>query len=120
MAINFMEIDDNIIALAQSPSGDLYFGGYNIYKLASINMAELEQTMYFIEFALDDADVRNPIFDTNNATLLFAVTPNNDGRFSSPFIQVRIPNIMLNGNIPRFFSCGRAKRARKCDKRVRN
>ena len=97
MAINFMNIDDNIIALAQSPSGDLYFGGYNIYKLASINMAELEQTMYFIEFSLDDAVVRNPMFDTNNATLLFEVTTRNGGGNSSPFIQVRIPNIMLNG-----------------------
>ena len=97
MAINFMEIDDNIIALAQSPSGDLYFGGYNIYKLASINMDELEQTMYFIEFSLDDAVVRNPIFDTNNATLSFEITTKNGGGNSSPFVQVRIPNIMLNG-----------------------
>ena len=97
MAINVREIDDNIIALAASPSGDLYFGGYNIYKLASINMDELEQTMYFIEFTLNEAVVRNPIFDTHNATLLFKVTTNNGGDTTLPFIQVRIPNIMLNG-----------------------
>lgn len=97
LAINVREIDDNIIALAQSPSGDLYFGGYNIYKLTSINMAEPEQTMYFIEFTLDDAVVRNPIFDTNNATLSFEVTTNDGGGIAPPFVQVKIPSIMLNG-----------------------
>ena len=44
-------------------------------------MAEPEQTMYFIEFTLDDAVVRNPIFDTNNATLSFEVTTNNGSAF---------------------------------------
>ena len=120
MAINFMNIDDNIIALAQSPSGDLYFGGYNIYKLASINMAELEQTMYFIEFTLDDAVVRNPMFDTNNATLLFEVTTKNGGGNSSPFIQVRIPNIMLNGISHVSSHAAEQNEARKSDKGVRN
>jgi hypothetical protein len=60
-------------------------------------MAEPEQTMYFIEFTLDDAVVRNPIFDTNNATLSFEVTTNDGGSISQPLIQVRIPSIMLNG-----------------------
>jgi hypothetical protein len=60
-------------------------------------MAEPEQTMYFIEFTLDDAVVRNPIFDTNNATLSFEVTTNDGGGIVPPFVQVKIPSIILNG-----------------------
>jgi len=32
-----MEMPDNIAAVAQSPNGEIYFAGYNIYKLESIS-----------------------------------------------------------------------------------
>lgn len=38
------DILDNIAAVAQSPSGDIYYGGYSIYKLESIK-SELHPTM---------------------------------------------------------------------------
>jgi glucose/arabinose dehydrogenase len=98
LGIDIQGIDDNVIALAQSPSGELYFGGYNIYKLTSINMAEPVQTMHFIEVSLESAIVRDPNFDANNGTFSFEVTTSNvDGTISSPFIELRIPKIMLNG-----------------------
>jgi hypothetical protein len=43
IVINFPEIVENIIFIAQSPSGDIYFGGYNIYKLTSIETEDKEQ-----------------------------------------------------------------------------
>jgi hypothetical protein len=43
IVINSPEIVENIISIAQSPSGDIYFGGYNIYKLTLIETEDKEQ-----------------------------------------------------------------------------
>ena len=41
------DFPDNIVSIAQSPSGDLYYGGYNIYKVESIS-PQSEQRVYSI------------------------------------------------------------------------
>ena len=42
------DILDNISAIAQSPSGDIYYGGYSIYKLESVK-SELHPTMFPVQ-----------------------------------------------------------------------
>ena len=42
------DILDNIAAIAQSPSGDIYYGGYSIYKLESVK-SELHPTMFPVQ-----------------------------------------------------------------------
>ena len=42
------DILDNIAAIAQSPSGDIYYGGYSIYKLESIK-SEIRPTMFPVQ-----------------------------------------------------------------------
>jgi hypothetical protein len=45
------DILDNIAAIAQSPSGDMYYGGYRIYKLESVK-SEIHPTMFPVQIDL--------------------------------------------------------------------
>lgn len=47
------EFPDNIVSVAQSPLGDLYYGGYNIYKVQSIN-SETNQSVFPVTANLTD------------------------------------------------------------------
>jgi glucose/arabinose dehydrogenase len=96
LAIQF-PYDDNVDSIVQSPSGDIYFGGYNIYRLSSINMEQPEQAMYFIEFTLNEVQVDNLQFDIKNASLSFDAKSNDIESGSPSSIQVRIPKALLSG-----------------------
>lgn len=43
----------NIIAVGQSPAGEIYYGGYYIYKLQSIDAASLENEIATVEVSYD-------------------------------------------------------------------
>ena len=96
LAIEF-PYDDNVDSIVQSPSGDIYFGGYKIYKISSINMDQPEQNMYFIEFTLNEAQVSNLQFDIDSASVSFDATSSDSNSGSPPSIQVRIPKPLLSG-----------------------
>ena len=53
--------------------------------------------MYFVEFTLNGAEVENPIFDIKKATLSFLLRTNTDQDTLSPFIQVKVPKVLLDG-----------------------
>jgi glucose/arabinose dehydrogenase len=40
-----------VIGIAQSPTGDIYFGTYNIYKLASVNTLDKKYDMFDVELS---------------------------------------------------------------------
>ena len=58
MVIDFPEIVDNTISITQSPAGDIYFGGYNIYKLISIETENEEQNIYLIDLTAHNARIK--------------------------------------------------------------
>jgi len=97
MAIFFPSIVENIISIAQSPSGDIYFGGYNIYKLKSISTAEEKQGTYFVELSAHRTGVEKLTFDSNTTSMTLTVTTDLHTSQSSPFIKVNIPKKLLNG-----------------------
>lgn len=97
IAIYFPGLNDNVISLAQSPSGEIYFGGYKIYRLVSINLGQPLQTMHFIQFTVRGASVQNLNFDTNN-TMYFDVKSSTYNNPSLPFVELRIPKMLLDGN----------------------
>ena len=78
MVINFPEIVENTISIAQSPSGDIYFGGYKIYKLTSIQTENKEQNMYLIDLTTHSARIEDLSFNSTSSTL--AISVNTDGR----------------------------------------
>jgi hypothetical protein len=94
--IHFPKMTDNIIALAQSPiTGDLYFGGYNIYKLTSVVIPSTEhfqsQQMDFVTFT--GSRVKN--LDVTNSSL--SITLSNDTDMNTKVVDVKIPNKVLHG-----------------------
>jgi glucose/arabinose dehydrogenase len=69
----------NAIAVAQSPSGDIYYGGYYIYKLQSIDFGSKKPMMAPIEVKLVPStnDKNNNNTNTNNNATSFYVDVKN-------------------------------------------
>ncbi len=98
MVINFPELVDNTISIAQSPSGDIYFGGYNIYKLTSIETENKEQNIYFIDLTTRHATIEDVSFNTTTSTLALSVrTDGNNLSSVVPAIRVSIPKSLQSG-----------------------
>ena len=99
LVINFPEIIDNTISIAQSPSGDIYFGGYKIYKLTSIETEDKEQDMYLIDLITRNARIEDLSFNSTSSTLALSVkTDGNNLSSADPTIQVSIPKSLQSGN----------------------
>ena len=57
-----------VVSIAQSPSGEIYFGGYHIYKLRSVDMNSKTQDLFPIE-----------IKSLSNVAIKDLQSSNNDG-----------------------------------------
>lgn len=96
--IYFPEIIENIISLAQSPTGKVYFGGYNIYELTSIEPIEDgEHQMYFLDLGVYHTKIGDVIFDPSGTSLKLSVTTDLDKGDHAPFVNVKIPKSLLKG-----------------------
>jgi glucose/arabinose dehydrogenase len=89
--------DDNVDSIAQSPAGDIYFGGYNIYKVSSINMDQSKKLTQFTELSPSDVKASNLRFDIDNASLQFDAKTGDQEYSSTPSIQIKIPKTLLTG-----------------------
>jgi len=99
MVINFPDLVENTISIAQSPSGDIYFGGYKIYKLTSIETEDKEQNMYLIDLTTHGARIEDLRFNSTSSTLALSVkTDGNNLSSAAPTIQVSIPKSLQSGN----------------------
>ena len=99
MIINFPEIVENTIAIAQSPAGDIYFGGYNIYKLISIDTEDKEQNMYLIDLTAHSARIEDVRFNSTTSTLAISVQTDDNSLSSAPTIKVNIPKSLQSGSL---------------------
>ena len=97
MVINFPEIVENTIAIAQSPAGDIYFGGYNIYKLISIETENEEQNIYLIDLTANNARIEDLSFNSSTSTLALSVQTDDSSLSSAPAIKVIIPKSLQSG-----------------------
>jgi glucose/arabinose dehydrogenase len=83
-----------VIGLAQSPQGDLYFGGYNIYKLDSLEIADRRQDLFPISVTLPAGISLRDLQASNDADYAFAnlnadnITSQSG---SSPRISIKVP-----------------------------
>ena len=98
MIIKFPSFYDNIIAVAQSPTGDIYFGADNIYKLDSIDVNHIYPQINWVELTLKDAKLINIDFDPVNKTFSLIIRTDRIGdTFTAPFVNISLP-ISLIGN----------------------
>ena len=93
MTIKFPSIYDNMIAIAQSPTGDIYFGADNIYKLESVDKNTPFTQIKWIDTTLNGAVLGNMHFDPIYKTLFMDVTTSSN----DPFISVKLPKSLLAG-----------------------
>jgi glucose/arabinose dehydrogenase/plastocyanin len=93
------------IAIAQSPSGDIYYGGYHIYKLKSIDVNSKIQDLFPIEIKSSSNLAINDLRSSGSSGgLAIDIHPSmntNGSSTSAPAsVQINIPNAL----IPRVFS----------------
>jgi len=95
--IVFPQFHENIIALAESPTGDLYFGGYRIYKLTSMHTNEIEQLTHFIELSTNGPYVKDFTINSANKSISFVVISQQGVASTvSPQLRISIPKILIN------------------------
>jgi glucose/arabinose dehydrogenase len=92
---------EGVIGLAQSPSGDIYFGDHSIYKLESINPDSKRQTLFPIQInsSLDAnlASIQSPVSHYEGGRSKTSITLNinkiKNDTFSHlhDFLNIRVP-----------------------------
>ena len=95
---------DPVTSIAQSPSGDIYYGGYHIYRLKSIDVNSKRQILFPIEIKSSSSnvaikDIQTSANGSSLAVNIYAPTNiDNNGRSSSrpPSLQINIPNALIH------------------------
>jgi hypothetical protein len=96
LAIEF-PYDDKVDSIAQSPSGDIYFGGYKIFRVKSINQDQPLELVHFVELSSKSATVSHLSIDAKNNSLTFDVKASGSQTSASPSIVLKIPKVLLSG-----------------------
>jgi len=87
------------IAIAQSPEGEIFFGGYNIEKIVSIDFENSTKIGFPISLQLEPQLSANNIklnIDKKEIIIDFERQQGIDP-IENPFIKLKIPKILLNG-----------------------
>ena len=99
--------NNEAITLAQSPSGDIYYAGYSINRLETVDMNNKIQTLFPIEINQSSAvrNISGVYFNSSANKLLIDIDkptadePLNQALSSSAqtHLQIKVPNDLLNG-----------------------
>jgi hypothetical protein len=85
-----------VVSLAQSPSGDIYFGGYSIDKLVSLNDDDKISTMESIYLQLPNSvKLDNLQLDTSQRKLDLSLSDSGGGNMTGTTMVVKIPTSLL-------------------------
>jgi glucose/arabinose dehydrogenase len=86
-----------IIAIAQSPDGGIYYGGFKIYRLNSIDTTNKLQILYSVEAKSSAAvDIRQLRINPDKKELVVDIDISNRTD-SHPFLTLKIPRKLLDG-----------------------
>jgi glucose/arabinose dehydrogenase/plastocyanin len=89
-----------VVSIAQSPTGEIYFGGYHIYKLQSVDMNGRTQDLFPIEIkSLSNVAIKDlqSSHDGGGIAVNIHTSVNKNGSSSStiPFLQMNIPRALI-------------------------
>jgi glucose/arabinose dehydrogenase len=89
---------DNIAAVAQSPNGEIYFGGYNIYKLGSVGPSR-DQTVFPVKTDLPSGVYidKMELFPVDKTIYLHMGNVSVTGNHGFSTISLDIPRNLLSG-----------------------
>jgi glucose/arabinose dehydrogenase/plastocyanin len=87
--------------IAQSPSGDIYYGGYHIYKLKSVDVNIKKQDLFPIEIKssssnLNVKDIQASSIGGEQVVDIHSSANKNKSSLSSPFIQISVPRAIIS------------------------
>ena len=78
-----------------APNGDLYFGGYRIFKLQSLNSQEPTQILYLIRAELSEGvNIKDMQLYPKDKSMVIKV--HNDNA-SNSFLNLKIPKELIQG-----------------------
>ena len=102
LAIRLSGTQGHLVSIAQSPEGDIYIGGENLYKLESIERNRNKLTYFVNVVSSKNIDIAD--LTANLTARVFAIDIVNKNNVSlagagqiSPTLQVKIPKAMLGG-----------------------
>ncbi len=96
---------ESVIGLTQTPGGDIYFGGYHIYKLDSIITDDPEQIIFSLQFDYPDNITIDDVFagyqkyvvvDIQNNDIKKLDNSSNNLSNSYSLIKLKIPKSLLS------------------------
>jgi hypothetical protein len=86
-----------IIGIAQSPSGDIYFGSYEIFKLESSGYQSRQESMFPLTVSLPSGvKVKNISVNTETFSLTMDIV-NGNGTLKSYDVGIRAPRLVIDG-----------------------
>ncbi|MGA8915828.1 MAG: PQQ-dependent sugar dehydrogenase, partial [Nitrososphaeraceae archaeon] len=102
LAIRLPGTRGHLVSIAQTPEGDIFIGGENLYKLESIERNRNKLT-YFVNVGstknIEVADMTANL--TEKVFAIDIINKNNDSLANttqtSPTLQIKIPKVMLSG-----------------------
>jgi glucose/arabinose dehydrogenase len=97
-----LKVYEDVIALAQSPSGQIYYGGFGIYELKSVNVNNKSEVLTPVEVNLSPGLYNLEYFHLfpDKKKLLMAIDPIksiNTQTSDSSSLTIRIPRQLMDG-----------------------
>jgi glucose/arabinose dehydrogenase len=102
LVIRLPEARGHLVSIAQSPEGDIYFGGENLYKLESIDRNRNKLTYFINVLRTKNIEITDLIVNLTTKVLTIDYTNKNNGSSASttqtsPTLQIKIPKVLLGG-----------------------
>jgi glucose/arabinose dehydrogenase len=87
-----------VVSIAQSPDGDIYYGGFKINKLKSIDITNKQQILFSVEAkSSDPVDIKNFQINPDKKGIAIEAHISNKTNFFHPFLTIKIPKQLFYG-----------------------
>jgi glucose/arabinose dehydrogenase len=104
LAIRLPETRGHLVSIAQSPEGDIYIGGENLYKLQSIERNRNKLTYFINVLGTKNIEVADMIVNLTTKVLSTDILYKNNGSLASTgqtpqTLQIKIPKAVLGEHL---------------------
>ena len=102
LAIRLPGIRGHLVSIVQSPEGDIFIGGENLYKLESIERNRNKLTYFVNVVSTKNIEVADLTANLTKKVFAIDIVNKNNGSLASagqisPTLQVKIPKVMMGG-----------------------
>jgi glucose/arabinose dehydrogenase len=102
LAIRLPDTRGHLVSIAQTPEGDIFIGGENLYKLESIERNRNKLTYFVNVVSTKNIEVADLTANLTKKVFAIDIVNKNNGSLASagqilPTLQVKIPKVMMGG-----------------------